>query len=95
MSLNFGIGSHQQFIPLDSDSLAYINGGSRSGGGGESPDIATPDTAGIVKPDDISIGITSDGTISVKQYAMLLTYEELPDPDVGQGGSEDLDFNFD
>lgn len=91
MSLNFGIGSHQQIIPLDSDSLAYINGG--SGGGGESPSIATPDTAGIVKPDDTSIGITSDGTISVKQYAMLLTYEELPDSDVGQGGSEDFDFD--
>lgn len=76
MSLKFGIGSQKHIIPLDSDSLAYISGG-------ESPDIATPDTIGIVKPDDTSISITSDGTISVKQYAMLLTYEELPDSDVG------------
>lgn len=98
MSFNFGFGSKQSFIPLDSESLKRMYGGSESGGGGgggADVDIATPEKCGIVKPDETSIHVASDGTINVKQYAMILTYEELPNGDIGQGGSEDEDLDDD
>ena len=90
MSLNFGFGSKQSFIPLDSESLKKMNGGeSGGGGGGADVDIATPEKCGIVKPDETSIHVADDGTINVKQYAMMLTYEELPNETAEAGSGED------
>ena len=92
MSMNFSTGINQGYIPLDSDSYAYIMGNNGSGGGSgeqQTVDIATVETAGICKPDDVSIKVDNAGTFSVDKYAMMLTYEELPseeeteEPDVG------------
>jgi hypothetical protein len=52
-------------ISIDEDCVCWITDDSGSGGGGSvSVDIATTETAGIVKPDGTTITITEDGTIS-------------------------------
>ena len=52
-------------ISLDEDCICWITDDSGSGGGGTvSVDIATTETAGIVKPDGTTITVTEDGTIS-------------------------------